>query len=197
MDKAKQVSGIEKILAKIALGLKNLGAETEPPVTNAMLSIKGGGSAYHTGDPAVGINVFSDMEMTTALADGTIELEDGVKVVIVDGVITEIIPVAANNATPEEFQAKEKELEEAKAREAALQNRIVELEATNKANTDKLKAEEVKVENAKKDLLELKNMLQDDKGGSGDKNKETNQPAKTRAQIILERAEKIQTESQI
>lgn len=62
------------------------------------IKTKDGVSLYTDGELATGVAVFSDAEMTMAIADESYELEDGRTIVIVEGRISELKEVVAEDA---------------------------------------------------------------------------------------------------
>lgn len=104
---------------KIINGLKGLfqpkaEAEVETPVA-ATSTLENGDTIYHEGTLAEGTAVFSDAEMTNALADGDYVLSDGRTLTVVSGAVEAIAePVPANSADAEALAAKDMEIERLK-----------------------------------------------------------------------------------
>lgn len=98
-------------------------------IENAESILADGTTIYYEGELAVETDVFSDSEMTTALADGDYELEDGRTITVAEGSVTAIAEASEEGNDDPENSEKIIELE----------NRIAELEAENNEVTNALK----------------------------------------------------------
>lgn len=117
-DNKKVVKENKTLLGKLVNSLKNiLGAENSSAVT------ADGTTFYFDGDLEVGTNVYSDEEMTEALADGDYTLDDDRTMTVADGAVSAL---------------EEPGTEEDPTDAAELQNRIDELEAENQELTNQL-----------------------------------------------------------
>lgn len=117
-DNKKVVKENKTLLGKLVNSLKNiLGAENSSAVTSD------GTTFYFDGDLEVGTNVYSDEEMTEALADGDYTLDDDRTMTVADGAVSAL---------------EEPGTEEDPTDAAELQNRIDELEAENQELTNQL-----------------------------------------------------------
>ena len=115
-------------------------------IENAETTTKDGTTIYHEGDLAEGTAVFSDVEMTTPLADGEYELEDGRKVTVAEGVVS-----AIGEASEEEPENSE-EIEQ-------LKNEIEQLKSEN----EELKAENQQILGALNESNKVLNTIKDKK----------------------------------
>lgn len=102
-------------------------------VKNASTVLKNGDTVYHEGDLAVETDVFSDEEMTVALADGTYELSDDSTFTITDGSVSEMAEA------PEEEAENSATIEELEARVAVLEAENISLQSTNATLLSSLK----------------------------------------------------------
>ena len=82
-------------------------AEDAAPVEEAMASVNlmDGTPVYFDGELAVGTAIFIDEAMTSPAPDGEHEMEDGSKIVIAAGLITEMAPAEDAAAVEEEMSA--------------------------------------------------------------------------------------------
>lgn len=111
---------------KIINGLKGLfqpKAETQEPTPQAATTtLENGETIYHEGELAEGAAVFSDAEMTMALADGEYVLSDSRIMTVAGGMVTTIAEAEPANAVNEELVQANAEIERLKGELAAVTN---------------------------------------------------------------------------
>ena len=122
-------------------------------VENSESKTSDGTSIYYEGDLAEGTDVYSDADMTTALADGDYTLEDGRTLTVADGSVSSIAEAENSEDDNKEDATKIEELE----------NRIQELEAENSELT-----------NALQNSTEALNKIRNVKSNHTPKDKKTN-----------------------
>jgi hypothetical protein len=89
--KNEEVKGFSvEILADLELSLKNKQNKMKNELKLASSVIADGSSIYYDGDLAVGTALFTDESLTVPVS-GNVELEDGTRITIEEGIVTEII----------------------------------------------------------------------------------------------------------
>lgn len=93
--KTDEVKGFSvEILADLELALKNNKNEMSKEIKMASAALVNGDLVYFDGELAIGSALFSDEAMTIPVVDSNWEVEGGLVVVTVDGLVTEIIEPA-------------------------------------------------------------------------------------------------------
>ncbi|WP_207425995.1 head maturation protease, ClpP-related [Pedobacter sp. SYSU D00535] len=129
-------------------------------IENSEATTKDGTTFFYEGELAEGTPVFADAEMTTALADGDYELEDGRSMTVASGAVSTIAEAASENSEDKEDSEEITEL----------QNRIAELEAENQ----ELKAENQEVTTALNDTNKVLNVIKQKKSTHEPKDRKQN-----------------------
>lgn len=117
--------------AKIKALLEEEGEDTgivateDNKVVAVSKTLKDGSSIYYDGELASGTAVFSDAELTTPLADGSYELENGDTVVVAGGTVSEI--TEATDATATALAEKDQEIQNLKDQLAATASKEIEI----------------------------------------------------------------------
>lgn len=120
---------INKIADKLGMPALKFGETEVVEVTLAEAKLEDGTIVYSSDEIALGVQVFTDAEMTIALKDDEYVLDDGTKIEVIDGVVGVYEPVEAEVA-PEEVVVEEvvEEDEEAtKEEENTITLNVIEL----------------------------------------------------------------------
>jgi ATP-dependent protease ClpP protease subunit len=114
-------------------------------VVGLMAVLEDGTKIYHDGELALQLAVFSDEEMTMPVADGEYVFDDGTRIIVTEGLVTDLIMPTASTDEPadeakklEETIAANTELTE---KNALLEAKIAELTASTESEKTELQAQ--------------------------------------------------------
>ncbi|WP_026463665.1 Clp protease ClpP [Adhaeribacter aquaticus] len=137
LTEEQENSIVEKIANKFKALFTPKNEDTPPAVVAASKPLKDGSSIYFDGELAEGTAVFSDAELTTPLADGSYELEDGQTITVAGGTVSSIAEAVDPNAQAlaekdQEIQNLKDQLAQASAKDTEITNLKAEITALKK-----------------------------------------------------------------
>jgi hypothetical protein len=114
-------------------------------VVGLMAVLEDGTKIYHDGELALQLAVFSDEEMTMPVADGEYVFDDGTRIIVTEGLVTDLImPTASTDEQADEAKKLEETIAantELTEKNALLEAKIAELTASTESEKTELQAQ--------------------------------------------------------